>query len=221
MRTLKISAIVMMTAAACCFLAAESGTSSESDAPYLIPNLKAWEQVQEGMTVEELEHLLGKPLTKTGPKGDWKPNSVHEWTYGYVARKSAVQPEDLAFSVQMEMGKVWSKEDPFGKAPISMDGMPSVPVLMTPNKDTLFTHYPRIVDFRWYPASGDYPMKYELDIGFRSPTRGWVQNPVQAVDSTYYCYSHSGMNQGRWRVRAINSSGKSQWSEYSYFEFNR
>ncbi|MDD3679767.1 MAG: hypothetical protein PHX72_02855, partial [Candidatus Shapirobacteria bacterium] len=56
------------------------------------------------------------------------------------------------------------KEDPF-QGRFSTNGIPTTPVLIYPHTNTVFTHYPRVVDFRWYPASGEYPVEYQLEAG--------------------------------------------------------
>jgi hypothetical protein len=38
-------------------------------------------------------------------------------------------------------------------------------------------------------------------------------------DAPYDAYAFGGRQPGRWRVRARNSVGESQWSEYRHFEF--
>src|SRR2546425_4639189 len=93
---------------------------SRDDRPqsYIIPNLRAWGAVQKGLPVEKLEELLGGPIAKAGPFGNYKSNTLYSWMYGYVAKKSIAFPEDLAFLVRVERGRVWSKEDPFGGVPL-------------------------------------------------------------------------------------------------------
>jgi hypothetical protein len=196
--------------------------AADTNLNYLIPDLRAWNQVKAGLTVSELEKLLGEPTTRHGPDGAYKPGYIYRWTYGFVAKKSEVFPEDLTFFVNIEMGKVRSKEDPFGGALASTNGLPSVPKLMSPADATVFNHYPRLVDFRWYASSGDYPMKYEIEIDTLYPSGEWSQDRATSeVSVPYRSYAHSGLNRGRWRVRGVNARGKSQWSDYLYFEFTK
>ena len=170
----------------------------------------------------ELEKLLGKPTNQPGPEGDYKPSVVYNWNYGYVAKKSEVFPKDFAFVVGVRMGKVWSKEDPFGGVPVSSDGLPTVPKLMSPPDETVFDHYPRFVDFRWYASSGDYPMSYEIEVDTLRLSGEWLQGRGSSkVNVPYFSHSHAGANRGRWRVRAVNSKGKGEWSDYFYFDFKR
>jgi len=201
-------------------LAKPALNAADTNRTYVIPDLRAWNEVKAGLPVAELEKLLGQPIRKPGPHGDYKPGYVYPWTYGYVAKESAMFPQDLAFVVSIEMGKVRFKEDPFGGVAISKDGSPTVPKLMSPPDASVFAHYPRFVDFRWYASSGDYPMRYEIEIGVQYRSGEWSQDRgSREVSIPYYAYSHSGLNRGRWRVRAVNSKGRSQWSDYFYFEF--
>jgi hypothetical protein len=199
-----------------------SNHTSSSNRDYVIPDLRAWNEVKEGLSVAELEKLLGQPIRKVGPDGDFKPGVVYRWTYGYVVKQSDVFPQDVAFAVGMQMGKVLFKEDPFGGVAVSKDGTPTVPKLMTPPDAAVFNHYPRFLDFRWHGSSGNYPMKYEIEISVLYPSGEWSANMnPRELSIPYYSYGHHGANRGRWRVRGLNSKGKSQWSEYSYFEFKR
>jgi hypothetical protein len=192
--------------------------AADTNATYIIPDLGSWNKVKVGLPVADVKKLLGEPIL-----GFWtpsEPNAVYSWTYGYVAKKSEIFPEDFAFVLWVQNGKVHLKEDPFGGIPISPDGFPTVPRQMSPADETVFNHYPRFVDFRWYAASGDYPMKYEIEVNIIYPSGEWSRdNEPREVKAPYYTYSHSGANRGRWRVRAINSKGSSRWSEYFYFKF--
>lgn len=116
-----------------------------------------WEKVKAGLTVAELGELLGQPIRRSNPDGVFKPNVMYRWVYGYVAKKSDVFPEDVAFSVRLMKGEVSSKEDPFGGVALSQDGSPTVPKLMTPPDSTVFTHYPRLLDLSLVCIIGRLP----------------------------------------------------------------
>jgi hypothetical protein len=91
---------------------------------------------------------------------------------------------------------------------------------MTPGDGTLYEHYPRYVDFRWYASSGDYPMKYEIQVDTQNSSGEWkIGKDLLRADIPYCSYVHSGASPGRWRVRAVNAKGKSDWSEYFTFDF--
>jgi len=113
-------------------------------------------------------------------------------------------------------GKVSSLENPFGTEKLSQDGKPTIPVLIFPYDNFIFKHQPRLVDFRWYPSSGKYPMRYTIEIDERLPGR-W-QSYEKKANIPYYSYTFRS-SIFRWRVKAINSLGESAWSEYRYLIF--
>ena len=197
--------------------------AAEDEKSFVMPDLQAWEKVDRGMTAEDLLRTLGKPIQGTLPGDpDYRTNIMYRWNYGYVVKKSVVFPIDLSFTVFVEKGLVTSKEGPFGDVPLSADGKPTVPKLMMPTNEAFLTHYPRLIDFRWYPSSGDYPMKYEIEVGVYFPSDKWKEDPLTAeVPIPYFSYEHSGSNAGRWRVRAVNAKGKSEWSKYFLFGFTK
>ncbi len=171
--------------------------------------------------------------------GEWKPAHHYPWIYGYTHKRSTVFPFDLDIAVHMCMGRVVSIEDGFGGVPISLVGKPSTPRLLKPLHGIICDHYPRFLDLRWYPASGEYPMSYEIEVQSLVGDNHWVDDtavyepievggkkivppPFVRRSSVPFCsYRHSGMGIGRWRVRATNTLGVSDWSEYAAFEFCR
>lgn len=215
-RITNIAALLLLSI----WLSTPSLSAAETNQNCIIPNLQAWKEVTNGLPVTELEKLLGQPIKKVDPLGAYEPNTIYHWTYGYVAKQSEIFPEDFAFVVLIETGKVWGKEDPFGGVAISKDGSPTVPKLMSPSDSTVFHHYPRLVDFRWYASSGDYPMTYEIEINVKYTSGKWSPDEEpRKVSVPYYSYSHSGASRGRWRVRGLNAKGYGKWSDYFYFNF--
>ncbi len=173
----------------------------------------SWRKTKYGMTEREVEDLLGKPLrVRGGPRG------AHVWDYGYVVLASQVMPLDLTFSVWFNKGRVIALEDPFHGS-FSTNGAPSKPVLISPHDNEAFSHYPRIVDLRWYPVSGDYPVRYEIQVDTAAQL-GWVPTTYESVEP-YAAIVLPGSNRARWRVRAKNNLGTGPWSEYSHFEFSQ
>jgi len=188
----------------------------------VVPDLEAWDSVKKGLSVSELEKLLGPPIDGFRMDDDSRPNHIHRRKYGYVAKESQSFPGDFAFNVLIERGKVWSKEDPFGGVEISKDGVPSKPKLITPLDGTSFDHYPRYVDFRWYACSGDYPLTYEIQVDTENRRGGgWFEGKNERISVPYLSYSHGGACGARWRVRGVNAKGAGPWSDYSYFQFYR
>ena len=41
---------------------------------------------------------------------------------------------------------------------------------MTPDDGVKLRHYPRFLDFRWYPSSGEYPMSYTVEVEYGHET---------------------------------------------------
>lgn len=199
-----------------------SSVARDGSEDFVVPDLEAWDSVKKGLSVAELEKLLGPPIDGFRIDDDTRPNHIHRRNYGYVARKSQAFPGDFAFNVLIERGKVWSKEDPFGGVEISNDGLPTKPRLITPADGTLFNHYPRYVDLRWYASSGAYPMNYEIQVDTENRRGGgWFEENPERVNVPYFSYSHGGACGARWRVRGVNAKGAGPWSDYSYFQFSR
>jgi len=88
--------------------------------------------------------------------------------------------------------------------------------------DSVFQHYPRIVDMRWYPSSGRYPMRYSMEMSHRAPEVGrWSEGEIHEpnLEVPFYMTNFVGGQPGRFRVKARNKLGESDWSKYRYFEF--
>jgi outer membrane protein assembly factor BamE (lipoprotein component of BamABCDE complex) len=189
---------------------------------YSLPSLDKWNAVEKGMTTKEVIQLLGKPISKIDPDGDYEPNHIYPWHYGYIAKASQIFPQDLQLTIEIEQGKVWGKSDWFGDVPISPDGLPTMPKLIYPYDGVKLDHYPRILDFRWFASSGDYPIRYEIEVNTLYSNGKWSENQFTHKSKfPHLSYTHGGSNKGKWRVRAVNKTGTSEWTEYRHFEFLR
>lgn len=111
---------------------------------------------------------------------------------------------------------------------LSYDGRPTVPRLLTPYPDAKLTHQPFILDFRWLPVCGEYPIEYELEVSGSYVTyddkteqdvKEWFDAGTERTRQTHIASLAPGSNPCRWRVRAKNRLGTSAWSEYRYFQF--
>ena len=173
------------------------------------PDYVAWQAVANGMPELKVLSILGEPVWKEGL--NLGPNAGYYWNYGTVVPQSAIFPSAYEFRVWFIEGKVFQTEDPFD-GHFSTNGLPTTPTLIYPQDGTVFSHYPRLVDLRWYPSSGHYPMKYKVEISVASEE----ETTVPFVTSTI-----GGANSVRWRVKAINKLGESLWSEYRSFEFTK
>jgi hypothetical protein len=199
------------------------------------PDYLAWEKVTNGMSKEQVSALLGPPLdqydfpgmTREEAKALLGPtfgtNEVTAippqagWTYGWLGFDSKTFPEAFLFRIRFSDGKVHDKEDPFG-GKLSR-GKPAVPGLINPAAGQIFDHYPRWIDFRWMPSSGLCPVEYVVQMQTKMPV-GWSTNEFNS-DQPYHCAAFAGAQMGRWRVKARNSMGESEWSEYREFEFRQ
>jgi hypothetical protein len=166
------------------------------------------------MTEAQVLDILGPPIEQWGPNSD-DPKEGYSKTYGIVVHSSEKVPKDLAFVLWFRNGKVFGKDDPFNGV-FSTDGKPTIPVLIYPRNGQVFDHYPRIVDFRWYPSSGKYPMRYEVQaMGKEWSDQGQgTKNYTYRVAEPHYVRSLGGAGDWRWRVKAVNDLGESEWSEF-------
>lgn len=190
---------------------------------FVQPDYQQWAAVKVGMTRDEVVEILGPPHADRFRGGKPSRNSPY-YSYGHLQIPMVPHPRTYSFLVGFDNdGLVFTKEDPFDGR-LSLDGVPTVPVLITPLNHCVFDHYPRILDIRWYPVSGQYPMWYSVSIGFSGPT-GDSWNTDEVIDSElevpFYMTSFRGAQPGRVRVKAINEVGQSDWSEYRYFRFTR
>ena len=194
----------------------------------LQPDYDKWEQVKKGMTIEEVKKLLGEPLIlteNTTYKADIKTRKVIKLKsflaiYGAIASYTYAG-NIVQFQIYYENGKVAYKRSPFENRKLSKDGKPTTPKLILPYDKAIFTHYPCVTDFRWFASSGEYPMSYKIQfdayINFR---KKWHSSSGISI-TTHYASVLGGYGKFRWRIKAINKLGESNWSEYRYFEFRK
>jgi hypothetical protein len=165
--------------------------------------------------------------------------SIASWIYGWVKLGDG----DLfwqRFNISFANQKVLGFSDPFGggwsisgqpvETQLSHDGRPTAPRLLTPNDNAQFTHTPLLVDFRWLPSCGEYPVEYfveltgsgvEIDAASGKATKVWLEEPKSRWFTTtpHLATNAPGGGRFRWRVKAKNRLGESDWSEYREFEF--
>ncbi len=196
------------------------------------PSYEAWKSIEAGMPLDEVVDSLGQPVSnRLGPL---------DYCFGYLRSPYFPScPFDYSFIVQCDSDmRVESKIDPFGGR-FSPDGRPMRPELIIPSNDLEFSHYPRILDVRWHPVAGKYPITYSVEIGYLvapleattpfpedwkriSPELDYQDEVVEpALEEPYFCDSFVGACPGRVRVKAKNELGESDWSEYRYFRFLR
>lgn len=184
-----------------------------------------WRQIKRGMSEEEVVALLGQPKEKT--EGfDRTSDVLYSWSFAPLVPASVAFPKPLGLTLRLHKGKVRSIEDPFNGA-VSADGKPTRPMPLAPADLPVYSHYPRVIDLRWYPAAGKYPMRYEIEITARGRNamtgedKDWGRPTLYTSDVPYLAHLFVGAQQGRWRVRAVNALGTSEWSDYCVFEFKQ
>jgi hypothetical protein len=184
------------------------------------PDYSKWESVKVGMTEDDVRKLLGNPIEDPESPG---------LVFGRIRFDSPSMPDSFNFYVMIHEGKVLEKGDAFG-GNLSRDGRPTTPKLIYPRDRTTFDHYPRFVDLRWKPSSGKYPIEYAIEIQMgQYEVRGADGNSVLVYHNAddlvselpYAAFAFRGRNPGRWRVKAKNELGESEWSEWRMFAFEQ
>jgi hypothetical protein len=187
---------------------------------FVQPDYIAWKAVRVGMTRSDVVGLLGPPLDDIYRGGRAKPDDAY-YSYGYLQMPMVPHPRTFSFLVGFDsQGTVFTKIDPF-HGTFSENGKPSIPEIITPFAGATFSHYPRILDMRWYPSSGHYPITYAVEFGY-CPREGTCYCD-KLIESTLpfpsFITSFGGAQPGRFRIKAQNEFGESDWSDYRYFEF--
>jgi hypothetical protein len=185
------------------------------------PDYAKWQSVVLGMTRDQVIALLGRPLKD--PYSAPKPRKADPYYhYGYLQMPMMPYVRTYRFYVGFnDQGMVFTKADPFGGI-FSSDGKPSKPRIFTPPDGSVFRHYPWVLDMRWNPVSGKYPMRYEVEFGASLDMAGPFSSQVLESELPFpYCVmNHCGPQPGRFRVRGRNKLGVGEWSDYCYFDFS-
>ena len=187
------------------------------------PDYAKWQSVQIGMSLDEVTEILGQPR-----KDEYLAANQPYLSYGYIQLPFVPHPRTYRFLVGFDdHGHVFTKQDPFNGR-FSVDGLPTTPELIVPADMQVFSHFPRVVDIRWFPVSGKYPVTYTVELGsFPFPELDGAPRGVKWIDevfesdlvSPYFVTSFGGACPGRIRVRARNDLGESNWSDSRRFRF--
>jgi hypothetical protein len=233
------------------------------------PDLTKWRALRTNLTEAEVTALLGNPYHKD-PRPPANTNAsmreLYAWNYGQISFDTFPTKGAFLYTVTFYEGRVEQISDPWN-GQFSADGRPTVPELVLPKPDAVLDHYPRFLDFRWQPSSGNYPIEYEITVealtidqaeaehyedyirrtvaenrkswqqAGRSPReqadleagfirhlreyRGVVESFSFRTQDIYVPLNWVGMNTGRWRIRATNESGASDWTAWRYFRFSK
>lgn len=176
-----------------------------------------WRQLRPGLTRADVVRIMGEPELR-------ERRLERAWDYGVIVPEGPAFPKGLAFRVWFDQQNVVSHlESPFGQqAP--RRGIPDVPHIFLPQPNVRFAHYPRLLDIRWSPVIGTYPMSYEVSaesgiVGDGGTT--WFVSQTLKTSVPYASLQFGGAQPGRVRVRAINAAGTGPWSVFTVFAFAR
>lgn len=182
------------------------------------PDYTAWQALKVGMTLEEVIAVVGPPLRNPHLFGE----SVR--VFGYLQFPVMPHPRWYAFVLHFDKGRLFHKEDPF-HGDFSTDGKPCKPRIVSPTDGAVFKVEPvglPLIDMRWHPVSGKYPMMYELEIGTTN-NRGepfmYTIYPKQMPLPYIVVGGHWRDLPGCFRVRGVNEVGVGEWSDYRHFDF--
>jgi hypothetical protein len=163
------------------------------------PDIFRWSEIQLGMNSQQTRELLGSPDTERST----------EWFWSYYPFAFRSTPVNTVFGYELwfnSEGVLEHMQSPFLAR--SMKGEPTSPTLITPLEGSLFTHYPRILDVRWWPCDGCQPLKYDLKLYISDQADGpFVElNVFEDIDEPYFCLSFVGDQPGQVSVRSKNRS---------------
>jgi hypothetical protein len=195
--------------------------ASSTVATALQPNYRKWRAVRVGMSRADVAELLGEALTGR----EQRPITFRDKNYpayGFISYPALPNKWAMLFVLGFDKNdRVWWKSDPFGGSPLSRSGKPSKPQIIAPRTGSSFDHYPRLLDVRWFPSSGVYPIVYELELGLSMPGGDQYRANIDPhrYGQPYALLSFPGAQPGRVRVRGRNARGVGAWSEYVEFAF--
>ena len=101
-----------------------------------------------------------------------------------------------------------------------------VPRLLSPADKSVFNHYPRKTNLRWMAVKNAASYTVEVDCYHCCQSQNWCTDIgktwliVPKLKTTNYTFNFVGAQPGRWRVWAVDSSGRegarSPWREFQY-----
>ncbi len=102
----------------------------------------------------------------------------------------------------------------------------AIPQLEQPQKEDVFDHWPRKMQYRW-DAVNLSGVKYSLEVdAFGAVNAGkWAEETNQTflmyhnITANTLDHTFVGAQRGRWRVRAQIDTTICSWSPWSYFKF--
>jgi len=191
------------------------------------PDPGTWASIHEGSEWSEALRLLGPPTLSLPAEDD----ATCSWyAFGQIKYNTKEMGTPSEFSLIVDAaGRVVGKSDPFD-GDVSLDCRPHPPKLCVPADGQVITEYPGAIDFRWKPSPGMYPLFYDVQVqigtptlflGKSEPTVVWCDEWDNfTVEEPYLPLSMPGANPFRWRVRARNDRGTSEWTSWRRFDFH-
>jgi len=182
------------------------------------PDEKRWAMLRSGMSESEVLQLIGEPMqARLRPNPD-SDAGTYVWQWGHIKYQSPCMPGKFGFSVLFTDGKLVSFDDPFLAIP-SLDGVPTMPQPRFPLDGTTFTG--DFCDLRWRPSSGKHPLRYDVETEVLDEFDGkWYPESRLSVDLPHATDSPHNVAY-RWRVRATNPLGTSDWCEWQQITLRR
>lgn len=97
------------------------------------------------------------------------------------------------------------------------------PIILSPESNAVLTNFPRIAFLSWasIPGADSYEISVSCDIcGIGDDGRPYsLSDTYTSATNTFRTPELAGNNTFRVKVRAINASSRSSWSEYIYFTY--
>jgi hypothetical protein len=102
------------------------------------------------------------------------------------------------------------------------------PILTSPANRSVFSHYPRRFTLRWLPAAGTpknvaYLVQWQSTDPNTKQFGNWAHEKAPGfafrTPETSFADEFIGAQPGRWRVKAVDKTRESNWSEWRYFLF--
>lgn len=180
-----------------------------------------------------MEAIAGETLTDEQQAEDVKRNAEQGVIvaglrqYGLIEFDAPAVPKVYQFGIVYADGKVFEKWSPVHGAALSRSDRPSTPRIRSPEFATWVSRG-EILDLRWDISTGAYPIQYEVEtqsfLGDEPPTWASIQDDVnyepddeaQMVPIPHMAISAS-YDIERWRVRAKNQFGESDWTPWRYY----
>lgn len=118
----------------------------------------------------------------------------------------------------------WSKWATFSVSNLRVELV--APMQLAPPAGSVFDHYPRTTALEWSPVQGAASYAVEIDCYHCCETDAWCTDVGQTwqvirdITRTTYTFDYVGAQPGRWRVWAVDASGKegpsTEWWDFVY-----